>query len=131
MIVFWDMAPCNFVEADWPFRREYCLHHQGEFFALCGRTARRQVHQELSCSVRKVLAASAPKRQPRAVTLPHLPSLIQDKIRPKNLLKRRGQVAMDLAQKSQVSRLQTSVTRRLNEQWIGALESLDSEDQSL
>jgi len=26
--VFWDVAPCSFVESDRRFRGTYCLHHQ-------------------------------------------------------------------------------------------------------
>jgi hypothetical protein len=81
------------------------------------------------------MAASTPKCHPRAVPRPPIPAGIQDKIRPKNRLRRQWQVTRDPALKAEVNRLQRSVTRRLNEwrngQWSATLESLDPEDQSL
>jgi hypothetical protein len=34
MIVFWDVAPCSLVEIDPRFRGAYCLHHQGDEWAV-------------------------------------------------------------------------------------------------
>jgi hypothetical protein len=64
-----------------------------------------------------------------------LPASIQYEISLKKRFRRQWQVTRDPALKAQVNRLQRSVTYRLNEwrneQWSDALESLDSEDQSL
>jgi len=83
----------------------------------------------------KALAASTPKRRSRDD--PHSPITvgIQDEIRLKNRLRRQWQITRDPALKTEVNRLQRSVTSRLNEwrndQWSVTLESLDPEDQSL
>jgi hypothetical protein len=91
--------------------------------------------EELSNAIQEALAASAPRRRPRADPQPSLPAGIQDDIRLKNRLKRRWQVTRDPTLKARVNRLQKSFTHRLNEwrneQWSDALESLDSADQSL
>jgi hypothetical protein len=91
--------------------------------------------EELSSAIQEALAASAPKRRPRADPRPPLPAVIRDEIRLKNRLKRQWQVTRDPALKARVNRLQRSVTVRLNEwrneQWSDVLESLDSVDQSL
>ena len=90
---------------------------------------------ENSGAVLKVLATSTPKRRPRADPRPPIPAGIQDEIRLKNRLRRQWQVTRDPTLRTEVNRLQRSVTRRLNEwrndQWSATLESLDPEDQSL
>jgi hypothetical protein len=90
---------------------------------------------ENSGAVLKALEASTPKRHPRDDPRPWIPAGIQDEIRLKNRLRRRWQITRDPALKAEVTRLQRSVTRRLNEwrkdQWSATLESLDPEDQSL
>ena len=79
------------------------------------------------------LAASTPKRRPRADPRPPIPAGIQDEILLKNRLQR--QITRDPALRAEVNRLQMSVTRQLNEwrndQWSATLESLDPEQQSL
>jgi hypothetical protein len=30
MAIFWDVAPCSFVETDRRFRGAYCIHYQGD-----------------------------------------------------------------------------------------------------
>jgi hypothetical protein len=91
--------------------------------------------EELTNAIQEATAASAPKRLPHADPRPPLPASIQDEIRLKYRLRRKWQVARDLALKAQVNCLQRSVTYRLNEwrneQWNNTLESLDSESQSL
>lgn len=34
MAVFRDVALCSLVDVDRRFRRDYCLHHQGDFMTL-------------------------------------------------------------------------------------------------
>jgi hypothetical protein len=91
--------------------------------------------EELTSAIQEVTVASAPRRIPRANPRTPLPASIQDEIRLKNRLRRQWQVTRDPALKTQVNRLQMSVTYRLNEwrneQWSGTLETLDSEDQSV
>ena len=91
--------------------------------------------ENLSGTVLKALAASTPKRRPRADPRPPMPAGIQDDIRLKNRLRRQWQVTRDRTLRSEVNRLQRSVTRPLNEwrndQWNATLESLDPEDLSL
>jgi hypothetical protein len=91
--------------------------------------------ENFSGAVLEALAASTPKRRPRADPRPLIPAGIQDEIRLKNRLRRQWQVTRDPALRTEVNRLQMSVTRRLNEwrndQWSTTLESLDPEDQSL
>ena len=80
------------------------------------------------------LAASIPKRRPRADPRPPIPAGIKDEIRLTNRLRRHWQVTRDPTLTAEVNRLQRSVTRRLNElndEWSATLESFDSEDQSL
>ena len=88
-----------------------------------------------SGAVLSALAASTPKRRPRADPRPPKPASIQDEIRLKNRLRRQWQVTRDPTLRTEVNRMQKSVTRRLNEwrndQWSATLESLDPEDQSL
>ena len=76
------------------------------------------------------LEASTPKRRPFGDPSPQIPAGIQDEIRLKNRLRRRWQFSRDPALKTEVNRLQSSVTRRLNE-WNATLGSLNPEDQSL
>jgi hypothetical protein len=91
--------------------------------------------ENFSGAVLKALEASTPKRRPRADPQPPIPAGIQDEIRLKNRLRRQWQVTRDSTLRAEVNRLQTSVTRRLNEwrndQWSATLESLDPENQSL
>jgi len=91
--------------------------------------------ENFSGAVLKALAASTPKRRPRADPRPPIPAGIEDEIRLKNRLRRQWQVTRDPTLKAEVNRLQKSVTRRLNEwrndQWSATLESLNPEDQSL
>jgi hypothetical protein len=91
--------------------------------------------ENFSSAVLKALAASTPKSRPRADPRPPIPAGIQDEIRLKNRFRRQWQVTRDPTLKTEVNRLQRSVTRRLNEwrndQWSATLESLDPEDQSL
>jgi hypothetical protein len=91
--------------------------------------------KELSSAIQEALAASAPKRRPRADPRPPLSAGIRDEIRLTIRLKRQWHVTRHPALKVRVSRLQRSVTHRLNEwrneQWSVVLESLDSADQSL
>jgi hypothetical protein len=80
----------------------------------------------------KALAASTPKCHPRDDPRPPIPAGIQNEICLKNRLRRRWQVTRDPALRTDVNRLQRSVTRRLNE-WrndnlIATLESLNPED---
>ena len=81
------------------------------------------------------LEASTPKRRQIGDPRPQIPAGIQDEIRLENRLRRRLQVTRDPALKTEVNRLQRSVTSRLNEwrndQWSATLESLNPEDQSL
>jgi hypothetical protein len=71
--------------------------------------------EELSNAIQEAIAASAPRRRPRADPQPSLLAGIQDEIRLKNRLKRRWQVTRDPTLKARVNRLQRSVTPRLNE----------------
>jgi hypothetical protein len=84
--------------------------------------------EELSNVIQEALAASVPRRRPRADPQTYF----QDEILLKNRLKRRWQVTRDPTLKARVNRLQRSVTHRLiewrNGQWSDALESLDSAD---
>jgi len=83
----------------------------------------------------KALAASTPKCRSRDDPRPPIPAGIQDEIRLKNRLRRQWQITRDPALKAEVNRLQSLVTRRLNDwrndQWSTMLESLDAADQSL
>jgi hypothetical protein len=91
--------------------------------------------ENFSGAILEALAASTPKRRPRADPRPPVPAGIQDKIRVKNWLRRQWLFTRDPILKAEVNRLQRSVTCRLNEwrndQWSATLESLDPEDQSL
>ena len=81
------------------------------------------------------LETSTPKHHPIGDTRPQIPAGIQDEIRLKNRLRRRWQVSRNPALKTEVTRLQRSVIRRLNEwrndQWSATLESINPEVQSL
>jgi hypothetical protein len=68
-----------------------------------------------SGTVLKALAASTPKRRPRADPQLLIPAGIQEKIHLKNRPRRQWQVTRDPTLRAEVNRLQTSVTRRLNE----------------
>ena len=81
------------------------------------------------------LETSTPQHRPFGDPRPQIPAAIQDEIRLKNRLRRRWQVSRNPALKTEVTRLQRSVTRRLNEwrndQWSATLQSLNPENQSL
>jgi hypothetical protein len=91
--------------------------------------------ENLTGAVLKALAASTPKRRPRAVSRLPKPVGIQDGIRLKNRQRRQWNVTRNPTLKVEVNRLQKSVTRRLNErwndQWSATFISLDPEDQAL
>jgi len=91
--------------------------------------------ENFSAAVLKALAASTPKRRPRADPRPPIAAGIQDEICLKYRLRRQWQVTRNPTLKAEVNRLQKSVMRRLNEwrndQWSATLESLDPEDQSM
>jgi len=88
-----------------------------------------------SGAVLKYLLALTPNHRPRDDPRPPVPAGIQEEIRMKNRLRRHWQITRDPALKAEVNRLQSSVTRRLNEwrndHWSATLEFLDPEDQSL
>jgi len=88
-----------------------------------------------SGAVPKALAASTPKRRPPAKPRPPIRAGIQDEIRLKSRLRRQWQVTRDTTLRSEVNRLQRSVTRQLNDwrndRWNATLESSDPENQSL
>ena len=71
--------------------------------------------ENFSGAVLKALAASTPKRRPRADTRPPIPPGIQDEICLKYRLRRQCQITRDPTLRVEVNRLQRSVTRRLNE----------------
>jgi hypothetical protein len=91
--------------------------------------------ENFSGAVLEALAASTPKRRPRADPRPPIPAGIQDELSLKTRLRRQWQVTREPTLRAEVNRLQRSVTRRLkewkNDQWSATLESLDREDQSL
>jgi hypothetical protein len=70
--------------------------------------------EKFSIAVLEALAASTPKRRPRADARPPVPAGIQDEIRVKNRLRRQWQDTRDPILKAKVNRLQRSVTRQLN-----------------
>ena len=82
----------------------------------------------------RALAASTPKRRPRADPRPPIQAGIQVEICLKNRLWRHCHVTTDPTLRAEVNRLQMSVTRRFNEwinpQWSATLLTLGSEDQS-
>ena len=71
--------------------------------------------ENFSGAILGALEASTPKRRPIGEPRPQIPAGIQDEIRLKNRLRRRWQVSRDPALKTEVNRIQRSVTRRLNE----------------
>jgi hypothetical protein len=91
--------------------------------------------EELTSAIHEATAASAPRRRPCADPWPLLLASIQDDVRLKNRLRRQWQITRDPALKTQINRLQKFVTYQLNvrrnDQWSDALDSSDSEDQSL
>ena len=91
--------------------------------------------EDFSGTILGALEASTPKRRPIGDPRSQILAGIQDEIRLKNRLRRRWQVSRDPSLETEISRLQRSVTGRLNEwrndQWSATLESLNSEDQSL
>ena len=91
--------------------------------------------ENVSGAILGALQASSPKRRPTGDPRPQIPAGIQDKIRLKPRLRGRCQVSSDPALKTEVKRLQRSVSRRVNEwrndQWSATLESLNPEDPSL
>jgi hypothetical protein len=90
---------------------------------------------QLTSPIQEATAASVPGRRPHADPRPPFPASIQDEIRLKNRLRRQWQITKDPALQAQINRLQRSITYQLNEWrndlWSDALESLDSDDQSL
>ena len=70
--------------------------------------------ENLSGAILGAVEASTPKRRPIGEPRPQIPAGIQDEIR-LNWLRRRWQVTRDPALKTEVNRLQRSVTRRLIE----------------
>ena len=91
--------------------------------------------ENFSGAILWALEAFTPKRRPFGDTHPQIPAGIQDEIRMKIRLRRRWQASRDPALKTEVNRIQRSVTRQLNEwrndQLSATLESLNPEDQSL
>jgi hypothetical protein len=83
---------------------------------------------EMTSAIQQALVASATKRLPRSNPRTPLPTSIQDETRQKRQWR-------NPALKAHVNRFQRLLSCRLNErrndQWSNALESLDSEDQSL
>jgi hypothetical protein len=71
--------------------------------------------ENFSGAALKCLAASTPTCCPRGDPRPPIPAGIQDEIRLKNRLLKRWQVNRDTVLRTEVNRLQRSVTRRLNE----------------
>jgi hypothetical protein len=71
--------------------------------------------ENFSDAILKALAASTPKCRPLADPRPPIPAAIQDEISLKNRLRRRRQITRDPALRTEVNRLQRSVTWRLNE----------------
>ena len=90
--------------------------------------------ENFSGAVLKVLAVSNSKLHPCDYTRPPVPACIQKEIRLKNRLRWQWQITRHPVLKAEVSRLQRSVPRRLNEwrndQWSATLGSLGPEDQS-
>jgi hypothetical protein len=91
--------------------------------------------ENFSLAVLKALAASTLKRRPRGDQRSPIPSGIQDEVRLKNRLQGQWQVTKDSTLRTEINRLQSSVTRRhkerRNDQWNATLEFLDLEDLSL
>jgi hypothetical protein len=91
--------------------------------------------EEMSSAILEALAPSTTESRLRDNPRPPIPACIQDEIRLRDRLRRQWQISRDPALKAEVNRLQRSVTHQLNEwrndQWSGALESLEPEDQSL
>jgi hypothetical protein len=86
----------------------------------------------VSSALTEALVASAPRRRPRDDPPPPIPAHIQVDIRLKNRLKNQWHITRYPALKTEVNRLQRSVTHQLNEwrneQWGATLEGLDPED---
>jgi hypothetical protein len=91
--------------------------------------------EEMSSAILEALAVSTPDCRTRDEPRPAIPVHIQDEIRLKTRLRGQWQISSDPALKAEVNRLERSVTHQLNkwrnDQWMGTLESLDPEDQSL
>jgi len=91
--------------------------------------------ENFSGAILGALEATTPKRRPFERHKPPDPGRYSGRNSLIYRLRRRLQVSRDPAQKTEVNRLQMSVTRRLNEwrndQWSATLESLNHEDQSL
>jgi hypothetical protein len=91
--------------------------------------------ENYTVAVLKALMTTIYKRRPCADPRHSIPLGIQDEIRLKYRLRRQWQVTRHPTLRSEVNRLQRSVTRRLNEwrndQWSATLESLHYEDHSL
>jgi hypothetical protein len=71
--------------------------------------------ENFSGAILKALAAPTPKCRPRVDPWPPIPVVIQDEISLKYRLRRWWQVTRDPALRSEINRLHSSVTRRLNE----------------
>jgi len=91
--------------------------------------------ENFSGAILKALAASTLKHRTRDDPRPPIPAGIKDEIRLKNRLWRQLQITRDPTLRTEINRLQRSVTHRLNEwrndQWSATFESLEAEDQSL
>jgi hypothetical protein len=71
--------------------------------------------ENFSCAVLKALAASIPKRRPRADPESPIPAGIWDEISLKNRLRRQWQITIDPNLKADVNCLQRAVTRWLKD----------------
>jgi len=125
----------DFRRTDWVI---FQTHLQGQITfdpELHNRMAIDTCVENFSGAVLKALAASTHKCRPRDDPLLPIPAGIQDMICLKNGLRRRWQVTSEPALKTEVNRLQRSVTRRLNErrndQWSATLETLETLADSL
>jgi len=92
------------LEAEIPFNPEV---HNSMDIATCV--------ENLSGAIIGALEATTLNRRPIGDPRPQIPAGIEDEIRLKNRLRRRWQVSRDPTLKTEVNRLQRSVTRRLNE----------------
>jgi hypothetical protein len=118
----------DFTRMDWA-AFQACLEHRlpGSLLVVNEEVIDKCL-EELTSAIHEATAATAPRRRKRADPRPLLPASIQDEIRLKNRLRMQWKITRDPALKAQIKRLQSSVTRQLNEwrngQWGDALESL-------
>ena len=86
-------------------------------------------------AVLKAPATSITKRRPRDDPRPPIKTRIQNEIHLKNRKRRQWEITRDTALRTEVNRLQESVTHRIyewtNDQWSVTLESVDPEEHSL